>query len=144
MTFLKVLDLSSNLLDGKLPEEIGKCVRLRSVKLNNNSLNGSLPGSVTNLIHLQTTLDVSYNSLSGVIPLDIGKLDMLENINLSQPIWRKHSKINCRSEKLVHTLMFPIIIWKAQSQEVSTMHRLHGFFTTEVFVEKWLVFHLAL
>uniref|UniRef100_A0A8R7NWC9 non-specific serine/threonine protein kinase n=1 Tax=Triticum urartu TaxID=4572 RepID=A0A8R7NWC9_TRIUA len=80
---LGYLDISGNKLSGSMPEEIGACTKLQSLKINNNKFSGSLPGTIGNLGSLQIMLDVSNNNLSGVLPQQLGKLEMLEFLNLS-------------------------------------------------------------
>ncbi|VAH12025.1 unnamed protein product [Triticum turgidum subsp. durum] len=80
---LGYLDISGNRLSGLIPEELGACMKLQSLKINNNNFSGSLPGAIGNLAGLQIILDVSNNNLSGVLPQQLGKLQMLEFLNLS-------------------------------------------------------------
>ena len=75
--------MSGNKLSGLIPEELGACMKLQSLKINNNNFIGSLPGAIGNLAGLQIMLDVSNNNLSGVLPQQLGKLEMLEFLNLS-------------------------------------------------------------
>ncbi|VAI35262.1 unnamed protein product [Triticum turgidum subsp. durum] len=51
--------------------------------MNNNSLNGSIPGSLVNLTSLQSMLDLSMNSLSGPLPSELNRLEMLMSANFS-------------------------------------------------------------
>ncbi|XP_065036661.1 MDIS1-interacting receptor like kinase 2-like [Musa acuminata AAA Group] len=83
MSNLELLDLSRNGLIGRIPYQIGNCMKLHLLKLNNNNLSGSIPFEIGNLVYLQDALDISHNSLTGEIPTQFGKLLMLQNLNLS-------------------------------------------------------------
>ncbi|KAI5017227.1 hypothetical protein ZWY2020_037605 [Hordeum vulgare] len=72
-----------SLTDAGIHGQLGSCMKLQSLKINNNFFNGSLPGEIGNLASLQIMLDVSHNNLSGVLPQQLGKLEMLEFLNLS-------------------------------------------------------------
>ncbi|XP_037445765.1 MDIS1-interacting receptor like kinase 2-like isoform X2 [Triticum dicoccoides] len=69
--------------DAGIHGQLGACMKLQSLKMNNNNFSGSLPGEIGNLADLQIMLDVSKNNLSGVLPQQLGKLGMLEFMNLS-------------------------------------------------------------
>ncbi|GKV51215.1 hypothetical protein SLEP1_g57884 [Rubroshorea leprosula] len=62
---LKIIDLSSNKLTGKIPVQMRQ---LESLDLSHNQLSGHLPGSMSQLNFL-STLNLSYNNFSGRIPL---------------------------------------------------------------------------
>uniref|UniRef100_A0A8I6WZK1 non-specific serine/threonine protein kinase n=1 Tax=Hordeum vulgare subsp. vulgare TaxID=112509 RepID=A0A8I6WZK1_HORVV len=68
--------------------QLGGCMKLQSLKMNDNNFRGSLPGAIGNLAGLQIMLDVSKNNLSGVLPQQLGKLEMLEFLNLSHNQFR--------------------------------------------------------
>ncbi|XP_065041303.1 MDIS1-interacting receptor like kinase 2-like isoform X1 [Musa acuminata AAA Group] len=80
---LELLDLSSNNLAGRIPDQLGDCMKLRSLMLNNNNFSGTIPLAIGNLVVLQDTFDVSHNSLTGEIPSQLSKLVMLQSLNLS-------------------------------------------------------------
>ncbi|CAN0880035.1 Probable LRR receptor-like serine/threonine-protein kinase At1g06840 [Linum grandiflorum] len=68
LTRLLYLDLSWNSLSGPLPAKLSD--NMRAIDLSNNNLNGTIPGSYSNLKSLQT-LSVENNSLTGSIPITI-------------------------------------------------------------------------
>lgn len=76
------LDLSSNELSGKIPEELGDVKRVRSLNLSRNSLSGSIPGSFSNLKSIES-LDLSFNKLNGTIPSQLTMLQSLVVFNVS-------------------------------------------------------------
>ncbi|KAG6533832.1 probable LRR receptor-like serine/threonine-protein kinase At4g37250 [Zingiber officinale] len=64
---LQYLDLSSNLINGSLPTELGGA-RLRYLNLSYNRLSGSIPPELGARIPVNATVDLSFNNLTGVIP----------------------------------------------------------------------------
>ncbi|KAM0024920.1 putative non-specific serine/threonine protein kinase [Helianthus debilis subsp. tardiflorus] len=64
---LIALDLSMNALFGEIPSNIGQMKELLILDLSRNNLRGGLPSSMSQMT-LLNYLDVSYNSLSGRIP----------------------------------------------------------------------------
>ncbi|KAK8312627.1 hypothetical protein V6Z12_D01G055700 [Gossypium hirsutum] len=69
------LNLSSMLLTGTIPSQIGNLSFLTSLDLMNNSFYGSLPDQVI-------ALDLFNMSLSGTIPPDMGNLSFLTRLNI--------------------------------------------------------------
>ncbi|GJN29440.1 hypothetical protein PR202_gb17666 [Eleusine coracana subsp. coracana] len=67
LSFLSVLDLSSNALSGPIPREVAALSMLTQLSLTNNLLEGPIPPSLGLLQELYY-LDLSGNRLSGVIP----------------------------------------------------------------------------
>ncbi|CAN8272651.1 unnamed protein product [Cochlearia groenlandica] len=76
------LDLSTNLLSGEIPVEIGDLENIRSLDLSNNFLTGSIPDSISKLKYLES-LDLSNNKLNGNIPPQLAGLDSLGLFNVS-------------------------------------------------------------
>ncbi|KAM0013743.1 putative non-specific serine/threonine protein kinase [Helianthus debilis subsp. tardiflorus] len=64
---LIALNLSMNTLVGEIPSNIGQMKELLILDLSRNNLRGGLPSSMSQMT-LLNYLDVSYNSLSGRIP----------------------------------------------------------------------------
>ncbi|CAN6717070.1 unnamed protein product [Malus baccata var. baccata] len=79
---VKSIDLSSNNLQGKIPEEITSLIMLGTLNLSMNQLTGKIPSKVGNLRWLET-LDLSHNHLSGQIPQSLSSLTSLSHLNLS-------------------------------------------------------------
>ncbi|KAA3486044.1 LRR receptor-like serine/threonine-protein kinase GSO1 isoform X6 [Gossypium australe] len=82
------LDVSSNSLDGNIPNEIGaKLPSLLVLNMSYNFFGGGIPNSIGDMISLQI-LDFSNNKLSGGIPrhLPMGLLIDVSNNNLSGTI----------------------------------------------------------
>ncbi|KAM4070768.1 hypothetical protein ACB094_11G009000 [Castanea mollissima] len=82
MPSLQILDLSENLLTGKIPLSIQKMGGLRILYLKSNQLSGKLPNYWNELPNLQV-VDISYNHLHGKIPRSMGFLSSLSILVLS-------------------------------------------------------------
>eukprot|EP00249_Psilotum_nudum_P006790 c20061_g1_i1 orf=227-3850(-) len=79
-TNLKVLDLSSNQLNGKIPPEIcPPAFPLTELYFTNNHISGEVPPALANCSHLEV-LDLSFNHLSGAIPAELCLLTDLETL----------------------------------------------------------------
>ncbi|TQE09993.1 hypothetical protein C1H46_004415 [Malus baccata] len=79
---VKSIDLSSNNLEGEIPEEITSLIALGTLNLSRNQLRGNIPFKIGNLRWLET-LDLSHNHLSGQIPQSLSSLTSLSHLNLS-------------------------------------------------------------
>ncbi|XP_070677337.1 receptor-like protein EIX2 isoform X2 [Malus domestica] len=79
---VKSIDLSSNTLQGEIPEEISSLILLGTLNLSRNQLTGKIPSKIGNL-HWLETLDLSHNHLSGQIPQSLSSLTSLSHLNLS-------------------------------------------------------------
>lgn len=106
LTFLRVLDLSSNSFSGQLPilnglrrlqglflnnnllqgfispDALINCSNLHSLYLSSNMLDGPIPPSIGLLSNL-TLLYLSTNNFTGVIPSSLGNISKLEELDLS-------------------------------------------------------------
>ncbi|CAN6689152.1 unnamed protein product [Malus baccata var. baccata] len=80
--FVRSIDLSSNNLEGEIPEEISSLALLHNLNLSMNQLRGSIPSKIGNLLLLEA-LDLSINHLSGEIPQSISLPTFLSHLNLS-------------------------------------------------------------
>lgn len=67
MSYLRILDLHKNSLNGTIPLTLGNLSKIQTLDLSENSLSGSIPSSLSNLTNLNH-FNVSYNNLSGQIP----------------------------------------------------------------------------
>ncbi|KAM6581702.1 hypothetical protein CsatA_005476 [Cannabis sativa] len=79
---LRVIDLSSNNLTGKIPQELTNLVELVQLNLSMNNLNDAIPMEIGNLKKLDS-LDLSHNKLSGVIPTSLASISTLSLLDLS-------------------------------------------------------------
>ncbi|KAJ4728860.1 putative Leucine-rich receptor-like kinase family protein [Melia azedarach] len=79
---VKMIDLSSNRLSGKIPEEITSLVGLISLNLSRNVLTGPVPQKIGQLTLLDS-LDLSHNLLTGAIPESFSQLSLLGVLDLS-------------------------------------------------------------
>jgi Leucine-rich repeat (LRR) protein len=79
---LNQLDLSWNKFTGQIPDSLGHCYGLESIKMEQNFLNGSIPSTFSNLTTLKL-LNLSHNNLSGTIPKALNVLVSLIKLDLS-------------------------------------------------------------
>ncbi|XP_074282166.1 receptor-like protein EIX2 isoform X1 [Silene latifolia] len=77
-----IIDLSSNLLVGTIPEELANISTLFALNLSYNHLTGRIPEKIGNLKALES-LDLSNNHLSGTIPQSLSSITWLGKLNLS-------------------------------------------------------------
>ena len=76
------MKLESNSLMGSLPSSFGQLSQLDALYLSGNRLTGSLPSSIGQL-SLLTCLSLYSNSLTGSLPSSIGQLSRLDVLDLS-------------------------------------------------------------
>ncbi|PHU05092.1 putative LRR receptor-like serine/threonine-protein kinase [Capsicum chinense] len=76
------MDLSENLLQGEIPQNLYNLSNLVYLDLHHNQLNGSIPSTIENFSNLHFG-DLSQNTLSGSIPIALGDLKNLTHFNLS-------------------------------------------------------------
>jgi len=75
------VDLDRNSLTGTIPNSIGDLIHVTYLELAHNDLTGSLPNSIGNMASL-TTLFLELNQLSGNIPTTIGNLSNLVQLKM--------------------------------------------------------------
>lgn len=80
---LQVLDLSSNVLSGEIPYNIGVLSSLQYLNMSRNHLFGSIPAGIGELKSTYV-LDLSDNSLNGSIPDKIGGAVSLKELRLQK------------------------------------------------------------
>ncbi|CAI9090640.1 OLC1v1025459C3 [Oldenlandia corymbosa var. corymbosa] len=86
--YLQAIDLTSNPLDGVLPDSVGNLSsKLEYVYADHCKIKGAIPSGIGNLSSL-TTLDLFNNQLIGPLPNSIENLQKLEQIYLT---WNKIS-----------------------------------------------------
>ena len=74
------LKLDNNNLNGTLPGELGQLSFLRAFSLGSNGLTGSIPSEIGYLTNLEE-VRIEKNSLNGSIPPKLGQLDYLTRFN---------------------------------------------------------------
>ncbi|XP_074317997.1 receptor-like protein EIX2 [Silene latifolia] len=79
---VKTIDLSNNILEGDISEEISSLIALISINLSRNHLSRVIPSRIGQLTSLES-LDLSHNELSGEIPTSLAKISTLEVLDLS-------------------------------------------------------------
>ncbi|XP_074318001.1 receptor-like protein EIX2 [Silene latifolia] len=79
---LKTIDLSNNILEGHISEEISSLIALVSINLSRNHLSGVIPSRIGQLTSLES-LDLSHNELFGEIPTSLAKITTLGVLDLS-------------------------------------------------------------
>eukprot|EP00903_Cladosiphon_okamuranus_P011957 g11230.t1 len=85
LTSLETLDLSHNKLDGEIPSDIGNCVSLRVLSFSRCGLSGRLDGNSgegLGRLRLLETLRLDGNTLEGSVPPSFGNLTRLEVLQL--------------------------------------------------------------
>ena len=80
--YMVSLDLSDNVLDGSIPDELSSLTGLVNLNLSMNRLTGTIPRKIGALQKLES-LDLSINALSGEIPSSLSDLTSLSHLNLS-------------------------------------------------------------
>nr|GEU65700.1 putative leucine-rich repeat domain, L domain-like protein [Tanacetum cinerariifolium] len=82
LQLLTSIDLSSNKLSGKLPNDITSLRELVSLNFSFNKLHGEVPKDIGQLKSLQS-LDLSRNEFYGIIPTSLSQLTFLGYLDLS-------------------------------------------------------------
>ncbi|GLJ17560.1 hypothetical protein SUGI_0305400 [Cryptomeria japonica] len=78
----QAIDISRNRLTGVIPKTLGGCTALEHLNLSHNAFEGPIPDSLSKLQNLQE-MDLSANFLSGSIPMSFGRLKVLNYMNVS-------------------------------------------------------------
>ncbi|KAK7318727.1 hypothetical protein RJT34_03434 [Clitoria ternatea] len=80
--FIRLLDLSSNLLTEEIPLQITELVELIALNLSRNQLVGSIPYGIGEMHDLES-LDFSRNHLSCALPASLAHLSFLSQFDVS-------------------------------------------------------------
>ncbi|EEF36210.1 serine-threonine protein kinase, plant-type, putative [Ricinus communis] len=78
----RIIDLSSNKIEGEIPRELSSLSELNQLNLSNNKLSDIIPEEIGCLKQLES-LDLSQNQLSGKLPSSMAGLNFLNTLNLS-------------------------------------------------------------
>ncbi|XP_043809020.1 receptor-like protein EIX1 [Manihot esculenta] len=78
----RIIDLSSNKIEGEIPREISSLSQIKQSNLSNNKLIGAIPEEIGCLKEMES-LDLSHNHLSGRLPATMANLNFLNTLNLS-------------------------------------------------------------
>ena len=81
-TALTVLNLADNSLTGNIPGNVPMSTTLKILAIQDNQMTGTIPPSIQNLVNLQQ-LDVSSNQMHGDIPTILGSLSKMISLSLS-------------------------------------------------------------
>jgi len=76
------VDMSSNYLEGPIPDELMEFKALNALNLSHNAFTGHIPSSVGNLKNLES-MDFSNNFFNGEIPQELSSLSFMGYLNLS-------------------------------------------------------------
>ena len=79
---VKIINLSSNKLTGKLPSQISSLLLLVGLDVSKNNLIGEIPQMIGKLKNLEA-LNLSSNHFSGEIPSSMSELTFLNHLDLS-------------------------------------------------------------
>ncbi|GAB4826357.1 hypothetical protein Ancab_009223 [Ancistrocladus abbreviatus] len=82
LTFLRMIDLSQNMLSGSIPDDICELKGIQYLNLSHNQLTGNVPEAIGNMERLEA-LDLSRNHISGQIPRSMSALPYIANLDLS-------------------------------------------------------------
>jgi len=78
---LIMMQMSSNILTGPLPTQLGQLTNLELIELGDNNFSGSIPTEIGLMVSL-SSVDLRGNSLTGPIPSEIGLITYLTEIRL--------------------------------------------------------------
>ncbi|KAL9356638.1 hypothetical protein Peur_049891 [Populus x canadensis] len=80
---LVMLDLSSNILSGSVPNSFGSCTSLESFDISTNNFTGELPFDTFLKMTSLKRLDLAYNAFMGGLPDSLSQHASLESLDLS-------------------------------------------------------------
>ncbi|KAK3043771.1 hypothetical protein RJ639_001967 [Escallonia herrerae] len=73
------------MLEGSIPQSIGKLSNLQGLRINKRSISGQIPLSIGNMTRL-SVLDLGGNMLQGSIPVTLSNISSLEQLNLGDSL----------------------------------------------------------
>ena len=79
---VKIIDFSKNNLFGEVPREVTSLTGLQSLNLSFNILTGRIPKNIGDMRSLKF-IDFSVNQLLGQVPKSMSSLTFLSHLNLS-------------------------------------------------------------
>ncbi|XP_047311939.1 receptor-like protein 56 isoform X2 [Impatiens glandulifera] len=82
LSLMSGLDLSSNNLEGEIPNGLGNLIFIHALNLSHNCLSGPIPQTFSNLMQIES-LDLSHNNLSGEIPSNLVNLNFMETFSVA-------------------------------------------------------------
>ncbi|KAI9103634.1 hypothetical protein K1719_023257 [Acacia pycnantha] len=82
LSFLEILVVSVNQLEGSIPKSISNCTSLKELNLDRNSFTGFVPKGIGKLDKLDV-LSLAYNHLRGPIPSNIFNISTLRILSLA-------------------------------------------------------------
>ncbi|CAL2267949.1 unnamed protein product [Prunus armeniaca] len=83
LTSLINLYMGNNMFQGSIPPSLGNCRSLLELNLSYNNITGTIPGELVEVSSLSISLDISQNSLIGSLPSNVGDLVNLVQLNVS-------------------------------------------------------------
>nr|GME08852.1 receptor-like protein 12 [Ipomoea batatas] len=128
LQYLETLDLSSNCLNGSIPEYFFEFSKLSRLRLSSNSFAGMIQPSLFSLPSLQI-LDLSYNSFDGLVDeyVNVSAVSQLESLDLS-------------SNRLTSTVVVPKFLANFSNLKILSLGacNLQGSFPREIFLIRGL------
>jgi len=79
---LKTISMTSNSIGGTIPAWITNIIGLNEINLNDNNLRGTLPQEMFRYLASLAIVELSNNSLTGTIPESIGSVNTLQYLQL--------------------------------------------------------------
>ena len=79
----ETFDITNNLLQGKIPDNLFECSHLRSIRMSKNSIEGTMSQSFGKLAYLQE-LQIGENKLVGSLPQKLFECTTVESIVLDK------------------------------------------------------------
>uniref|UniRef100_A0A6N2NE13 Leucine-rich repeat-containing N-terminal plant-type domain-containing protein n=1 Tax=Salix viminalis TaxID=40686 RepID=A0A6N2NE13_SALVM len=117
---IAAIDVSSNTLQGDIPQSIGTLEMVNALNLSNNHLSGGIPSVLGNLAKLES-LDLSQNMLSGEIPQNLTQLTFLAYFNVPY-----HKENNSILSITAHTRVTQDCTWNIRQRNLNVLRHLRS------------------